>query len=133
MVRKYLSLTVALLFMTLVLLVTARDAASNNTNATNQHEYIVAKRAVCHYFPGRLCREAMAVVKCETGGTYSTWASNGQYVNIFQMGSHERSIFGWHILGSSVWKAAKAARAYYNYEIRHGNWGWHPWDCRTAI
>lgn len=74
--------------------------------------------------------QAWRVAGCETGNTYSTWATNGQYQNIFQMGTHERSLFGWHVSGSDPWKASKAAKAYYDYGVRHGYYGWSPWECR---
>lgn len=89
-----------------------------------------AHRAVCHYFRGYLCSQAMAVVRCETGGTYSPWAQNGQYVDIFQMGYSERKRYGWHVRGSSVWLAAKAAYNYYMDEVRRGIYGWNPWSCK---
>lgn len=106
-----------------------RTAKAGKQQAGSYIEYLAAKRAVCYYF-GKECKNAMAVVKCETAGTYSPWATNGQYVNIFQMGYSERKRFGWHSAGSSVWKAAKAAKGYYDYEVRNGKWGWTPWSCK---
>ena len=120
--RKLLALT--------VLVSALGGAVGTSTAATHRSRYATARRAVCHYFPGQLCHQAMAVVRCETGGTYDPWATNGQYVNIFQMGTHERQTYGWHVAGSSVWKAAKAARAYYNDEVSRGIYGWHPWACQ---
>jgi hypothetical protein len=93
------------------------------------------QNAVYYAFCGHQYREcglgdqAWRVAGCETGRTYSTWAENGQYKNIFQMGTHERELFGWHTVGSSPWVAAKSAKSYYDYEVRHGYWGWHPWSC----
>jgi hypothetical protein len=52
----------------------------------------------------------MQIVNCETGGTFSPWSANGQYLGIFQMGSHERTTYGQ---GNNVWAQAKAAYAYY--------------------
>ena len=40
---------------------------------------------------GRYAGDALRVSSCETGGTYSTSSSNGQYLGIFQLGSHERA------------------------------------------
>jgi hypothetical protein len=95
------------------------------TSTSNYHEYLSAKKAVCHIF-GSYCYQAMEVVKCETGGTYSPWAHNGQYVNIFQMGYTEREKYGWHTLGSSVWIAARAA---WRYFVASGK-DWSPWSCK---
>jgi hypothetical protein len=78
----------------------------------------VAQRAVCHYFKGSLCATAMKIVRCETGGSYTPWSANGQYLGIFQMGSHERATYGH---GNNVWAQAKAAYAYYK------DAGWGPW------
>lgn len=86
--------------------------------------YMQAKRAVCYYF-GDYCSQAMAVARCETGGTYWPWASNGQYLGIFQMGSHERARYGH---GPDVWSQARAA---YHYFVDSGR-DWSPWACRWA-
>jgi hypothetical protein len=32
--------------------------------------------------------EAWSVARCETGGTMSVWANNGQYLGLFQMGDY---------------------------------------------
>lgn len=89
--------------------------------------YLEAKRAVCYYF-GDYCSQAMRVASCETGGTYDPRATNGQYVNIFQMGYHERQTYGWHVAGSSVWLAARAAWRYFDATGRD----WSPWSCGWA-
>jgi hypothetical protein len=60
----------------------------------------------------------MKIVNCETGGSYSPWASNGQYLGMFQMGSYARSRYGH---GNNVWAQAKAAYAYFK------DAGWAPW------
>lgn len=80
--------------------------------------YESAKRAVCFYFGDKNCDQAMKIVKCETGGTYWPWVSNGQYLGIFQMGSSERAKYGH---GNNVWAQAKAA---YHYFL---DAGWGPW------
>jgi hypothetical protein len=81
--------------------------------------YSRAREAVCFYFKDS-CPKAMDVVRCETGGTYSPYARNGQYLGIFQMGSAERARFGhsWE-----VWGQARAAYAYWRLA------GWRPWAC----
>ena len=87
-------------------------------------QYLETKRAVCHYF-GDYCSQAMAVVRCETGGTYVPWAANGQYLGIFQMGANERATYGH---GPDVWSQARAA---YRYFVAAGH-SWSPWTCRWA-
>lgn len=86
----------------------------------------------CHhrYVTCPLGDEAWRVVGCETGYTYSTWAENGQYKNVFQMGTSERRKYGWHDVGSSPWIAGEAAHNYYTAEVAAGQWGWHPWECK---
>lgn len=115
--RKHLLLVLCVLAMT----------AAQTSRASN---YSVARRAVCHYFTGYHCVEAMAVVGCETGRTYSPWAKNGQYLGIFQMGLHERAKFGH---GNNVWAQSRAAHRYYRYELVHGLWGWTPWSCKSVL
>src|SRR4029077_12689801 len=86
--------------------------------------YNVARKAVCYYF-GSYCDQAMRVSRCETGGTYDPGAANGQYLGIFQMGSHERATYGH---GPSVWAQARAA---FRYFVASGR-DWSPWTCRWA-
>jgi hypothetical protein len=88
------------------------------TAQADRSNYEVARKAVCHFFKGNLCATAMAIVKCETGGTYTTWSANGQYLGIFQMGSSERRKYGH---GNNVWAQSRAAYAYFQ------DAGFHPW------
>ena len=118
------------LTLTVVLLAVLGGTAGQTAQASSKSNYQAVYQAVCHYFPGSLCQQAMSVVRCETGGTYSIWSTNGQYRNIFQMGSHERATFGWHDAGSPASVAAAAARRYYDYEVARGIYGWSPWACR---
>jgi len=83
----------------------------------------VAERAICVVF-GPYCGQALRVAQCESG--MHTWASNGQYVNLFQMGYAERRRYGWHVAGSSPWVAARAA---YRYFAATG-YDWSPWTCK---
>lgn len=83
------------------------------------------KLAICAVF-GPYCGQALAVSYCETGGTYWPGATNGQYVNIFQMGYSERRTYGWHIAGSPPYVAAKAA---WRYFVASGR-DWSPWSCK---
>lgn len=76
-----------------------------------------------HY---RYCAEgdqAYSVSGCETGHTYSVWSKNGQYLGLFQMGSHERATYGH---GNNPWAQALAAHRYY---VASGK-DWSPWDCK---
>jgi hypothetical protein len=112
LLRK-LTLTVVLSIALIGLTGQTAQASSSNSN------YQSALRAVCHYF-GPYCSQAMQIVNCETGGTYDPWASNGQYLGIFQMGSEVRAIYGH---GNNVWAQAKAAYALFRAR------GFQPWLC----
>ena len=81
-----------------------------------------AERAICAVF-GPYCQQALRVSYCETGGTYSTWAQNGQYLGLFQMGSHERATYGH---GPDAWSQARAAWRYF----KATGYDWSPWSCR---
>lgn len=70
--------------------------------------------------------EAIRVADCETGGTFSVWSDNGQYENIFQMGTSERRTYGWHTKGDSALVAALAAHRYF---VASGK-DWSPWECK---
>jgi hypothetical protein len=107
------------LTLTAVLLAMLGGMAGQTAKASN---YTVAQKAVCYYFGG-YCSQAMKVAYCETGGSYSPWAQNGQYLGIFQMGSHERATYGH---GNNVWAQAKAAYAYF---VDSGK-DWSPWTCK---
>ena len=76
--------------------------------------------AVCFVFK-RYCSQALAVVRCESGG--STRAHNGQYLGLFQMGSGERARYGH---GDTPLEQARAA---YRYFVASGR-DWSPWQCR---
>ena len=80
------------------------------------------QEAICHIF-GNYCSEALAVSGCETGDTYDTKASNGQYLGLFQMGSSERSIYGH---GKTALAQAIAA---FRYFVASGR-DWSPWSCQ---
>lgn len=123
MLRK-LTLTVAVVLLLAVALggATGQAAQTRQAIAPPPSPYQQALRAVCFYF-GKHCSDAMRVTKCETGGTYSVWAHNGQYHGIFQMGKHERATYGD---SNDVWGQAKAAHAYF---IASGS-DWSPWSCK---
>jgi hypothetical protein len=65
--------------------------------------------------------QAVRVARCESG--LRTWASNGQYLGLFQMGSYARARYGH---GSDAWTQARAA---YRYFVDAGR-DWSPWTCR---
>src|SRR5262245_35157929 len=72
---------------------------------------------------GKYADQAVAVSRCETGGTFSLYASNGQYLGLFQMGSSERARYG------HGWNAWAQARAAYRYFVASGR-DWSPWSCK---
>jgi hypothetical protein len=80
------------------------------------------RAAICRVF-GSHCQDALAVAWCES--RLRTTAQNGQYLGLFQLGSHERSLFGH---GGSAHDQATAARRYF---VRSGR-DWSPWSCRWA-
>jgi hypothetical protein len=80
------------------------------------------RKAICSVF-GSYCDEAVAVAWCES--RLSTRAQNGQYRGLFQMGAHERSLFGH---GSTAHDQSLAAHRYF---VRSGR-DWSPWACRWA-
>lgn len=75
---------------------------------------------------GRYADEALSVAWCES--RLDVWATNGQYVNILQMGYNERRAYGWHVAGSPPLVAARAA---YRYFAATG-YDWSPWQCRPG-
>jgi hypothetical protein len=68
-------------------------------------------------------QQAWSVARCETGGTFSVWANNGQYLGLFQMGSYARSTYGH---SHHPWGQARAAHRYYVASGRD----WSPWECK---
>jgi hypothetical protein len=64
--------------------------------------------------------KAFDVIACETGGTYSTRATNGQFRGMFQMGAWARARYGH---GTTATAQARAAHRYYLAA------GWAPWSC----
>jgi hypothetical protein len=70
---------------------------------------------------GSYAGQALAVASCESG--HRTWAQNGQYLGMFQMGSSERALYGH---GSTPLAQARAA---WKYFVRSGR-DWSPWSCK---
>jgi hypothetical protein len=65
--------------------------------------------------------QAVRVASCESG--LSVWARNGQYLGLFQMGSHERAVYGH---GWDAWSQSRAAYRYF----RDSGYDWSPWACK---
>lgn len=65
--------------------------------------------------------EALRVASCESGR--GIWASNGQYLGMFQMGYFARSKYGH---SSTALGQARAAFAYFVDSGRD----WSPWSCK---
>lgn len=72
---------------------------------------------------GRYGNAAVKVAYCESGGTYSTTARNGQYLGMFQMSAWARRKYGHGNM------ALQQARAAYRYFVASGR-DWSPWQCR---
>lgn len=107
----------------------ARARAARKRTERWRREVRVPEKAIAHVWrhegPAAI-DDAVDVARCETGGTFSVWARNGQYENIFQMGSWERRTFGWHVAGDPALVAARAAHRY--NRATGGTWG--RWSCK---
>jgi hypothetical protein len=90
-------------------------------NSANARSAPTVPQIICQVF-GSYCSTAQCIAYRES--RYQTWAQNGQYLGIFQMGSHERALFGH---GNDAWSQARAAKRYFDYERAHGRSGWGPW------
>ena len=78
-------------------------------------------RAVIRIVFGQYAGQALSVASCESG--FRTTAVHGQYLGLFQMGSHERATYGH---GST---ALEQARAAWRYFVASGR-DWSPWECK---
>ena len=103
----------AAILLALFLVLVVATSASAGTPAQN-------RAVICQVF-GRYCSQAIAVSRCESN--HQTWASNGQYLGLFQMGSYARSRYGH---SSGAWGQARAA---YRYFVDSGR-DWSPWECK---
>ncbi len=106
-VTPYLVLAVYILAIA-----TATAKAGTNTNSV--------RRAICGVF-GPYCQQALHVSWCES--RWSTSASNGQYLGLFQMGSYARARYGH---GNDPWTQAAAAFRYF----ADSGFTWGPWSCK---
>lgn len=99
----------------------AVSVAVTSAGATPAHENVAANKvAICQVF-NRHCGEALRVSWCES--RWHTWARNGQYLGLFQMGSSERRIYGH---SSTALGQARSAYAYF----RASRYTWRPWSCK---
>lgn len=65
-------------------------------------------------------RRAFDVAWCES--RFNRWASNGQYLGLWQMGSSERARCG-QVWGRDPWTQARAAACWWRLA------GWSAWAC----
>jgi hypothetical protein len=72
---------------------------------------------------GSYADQAVRVADCETGGSFSTTATNGQYLGLFQMGNYARGRYGHSET------ALGQAQAAYRYFVASGR-DWSPWECQ---
>jgi hypothetical protein len=79
------------------------------------------RSAICQVFGSRYCHQALRVARCESH--LKTWARNGEYLGLFQMGSTERRLYGH---GETAIEQARAAHRYF---VRSGR-DWSPWSCK---
>ena len=77
--------------------------------------------AAIRYVFGVYADQALRVAGCESG--LSIYAHNGQYHGLFQMGEHERALYG------DAADAVGQAQAAYRYFVASGR-DWSPWSCK---
>lgn len=75
------------------------------------------------YVFGVYASQAISVARCESGGTFSVYASNGQYLGFFQMGDYARSKYGH---SNIPYYQARSAYAYF----KDSGSDWSPWECK---
>lgn len=79
-----------------------------------------AETAIRYVF-GPYASQALRVAWCES--RYSIYATNGQYLGLFQMGSFARARYG------HAWNAWAQAISAYRYFVDSGK-DWSPWACK---
>ena len=79
-----------------------------------------AAEAISYVF-GPYAGQALRVAYCES--RYSVYASNGQYLGLFQMGEFARGRYGH---GWSAWAQAISAYRYF----ADAGYSWGPWACK---
>ena len=94
-----------------------------NAKASPSREFRI--RAAIHHVFGPYGDQAVRVASCETGGTFSIWARNGQYLGLFQMGAFARA----HYVHDRYWGWWEQIRSAHRYFVAAGH-SWEPWSCR---
>lgn len=111
--------------------------ACDRVAANHAHQHCAAltgpgDRAICaiRVVFGAHAADAVKVAKCESTANdntpwpdHGTYAANGQYLGLFQMGSSERETYGH---GSTARAQADAAFRYFEASGRD----WSPWECQ---
>lgn len=73
---------------------------------------------------GRYADQAIRIVDCETGGTFSIYASNrGVYLGLFQFGPYARRTYGFG------WTALAQTQAAWRY-FKASGYRWTAWECK---
>jgi hypothetical protein len=112
---RLLACALALAVIAIIVIETARGALRRPPH----YREISAIRKVF----GRYADQAIRVVACETGGTFSVYARSGDYLGLFQMGSYARARYG------HTWTALGQARAAFRYFAESG-YRWTAWSCK---
>lgn len=95
-------------------------APTDAATSPRQAAWIAAKQVFKKY-----AGQAIQVAYCETGGTFSTTARNGQYLGLYQMGSWERRTYAY----GRYTTALEQTQAAYRYFVASG-YSWRAWECR---
>jgi hypothetical protein len=110
-----------LLGMAIGVLLSVLPARSHNLPGTVHNRRHAIIHAFCHsYHHCALGEQALNVAYCESGSNLWPWASDGEYLGMFQFGSFARSSYGF---SWSPWEQARAAFRYWAVA------GWSPWEC----
>ena len=120
----FFPIALAVAILILLFLATADDAGAHYQPGLHNTRHAI-NQAWCGK-ANRYCwqgTQAWQVAHCETGGTFSVHARNGQYLGLWQMGEWERDTYGH---GWNPWAQAFAAHRYYVFTGRD----WSPWSCR---
>ena len=114
---RVLLVAASLWLLTLVVVGSVRAQEARSATQT-------PKQAIRAVF-GKYADQAIRVVSCETGGTFSTTARNGQYLGLFQMGSWERRTYAHGRYTTPL----DQSRAAWRYFAATG-FDWSPWTCK---
>ena len=129
--------------LTLILSIAAGASVSAQASHVDRiaSNYATAKKIVYAVFPDRVQAYAMKIVACETGSTYSRWATGA---------AGERGYFQIHpsntgraLLDPRTGKRkgsiifGKLYQPWYNtwvaYYMSHGGRDWHEWTCSRYV